>query len=166
MDSRDLHEIPKRLGNLTYRCQYCGHECVEKTGLPSGLSPTKRGSYGAACTPTPAEYEEELYEASTISFTAATSTEAAQISDSALQFLEKHIISEMVISIETDSGTNDGTYTIASRGVTRSTISLSSSDDVTTESAATAGTVTINRVIYSPNVTGGCGFCGSLNSRG
>jgi hypothetical protein len=163
--NQDYFEIPERLGNLTYRCKYCGQECVEKTGLASGLSPTKKGSYGASCTPTPASYNDLIYTASTISFTAATATEAAKINDSALMLAEKHITPEVVIAVVTGSGTNDGTYTIEVRGVAPGVLSLSSSDDVTTEDAATAGEVSIYRTIYQPNVTGGCGFCGSLNSK-
>ena len=64
------------------------------------------------------------------------------------------------------SGTNDGTYTIADRGVSRGTILLDEDDSLTTENAATAGEVTISKIIYQPNVTTGCPFCGSLNSRG
>jgi len=163
--NQDYPEVPERLGNFTYRCKYCGQECVEKTGLPSGLSPTKRGSYGASATPTPAAYNDLTYTASTISFTAATATDAATINDSALMFAEKHITPEEVIAVVTESGTNDGTFTIEVRGVAPGVLTLTSTDSLTTEDAATAGEVSIYRVIYQPNVTGGCGFCGSLNSK-
>ena len=159
-------EVPERLGDITYRCKYCGQECVGKPGLlPSGLSVTKTGSYGSSVTPAPATYDDLLYTASTISFTAASGASPATINDSAGMFSEKHFIPESVIKIDTVSGTNDGTYTIASRGVLPKTLSLSSSDDVTTETAATAGQVILYRVIYQLNVAGGCGFCGSLNSK-
>jgi len=163
--NKDYFEIPERLGNLTYRCKYCGQECIAKIGVDSGLSPTKKGSYGASCTPTPSTYSESYYEASTISFTHSTSTEAAKINDSASLFEDKHFIPEMAIKIVSGSGTNDGTYTIAKRGVARGVLSLSSTDHLTTETAATAGAVILYRVIYQPNVTTGCGFCGSLNSK-
>lgn len=163
--NQDYFEVPERLGNLTYRCKYCGQECIEKIGLPSGLSPTKKGSYGASCTPTPATLDESYYEATTISFTADTLTEPAKINDSASLFEEKHFVPEMVIKIVTGSGTNDGTYTIAARGVARGVLSLISTDDLDTETAGAAGTVILYRRIYQPNVSTGCGFCGSLNSK-
>ena len=163
--NQDYFEVPPRMGNFTYRCKYCGQECVEKTGLPSGLSPTKRGSYGASCTPAPTTYNDLMYTASTISFTAASGDDPAKINDSVNQFSEEHITPEIVIAVVTESGTNDGTYTIAVRGVAPGVLTLSSTDSLTTEDAATAGEVSIYRVIYQPNVTGGCGFCGSLNSK-
>jgi len=163
--NQDYKEVPQRLGYFTYRCKNCGQECVEKSGLPSGLPTTKKGNYGSSGTPTPSAYNDILYTASTISFTAATATEPAMINDSALMFAEKHFTTEMVVKIVTGSGTNDKTVTIASRGVAPGVLSLSSSDTLSTESAATAGEVSLYRVIYQPNVSGGCGFCGSLNSR-
>lgn len=163
--NQDYFEVPQRIGNLTYRCKYCGQECVEKIGTASGLSTTKKGNYGESCTPTPAAYNDLTYTASTISFTAASGDDPATINDSVNQFSEKHITPEMVIAVVADSGTNDETYTIATRGVAPGVLSLSSTDDVTTEDAATAGEVSIYRVIYQPNVSTGCGFCGSLNSK-
>lgn len=161
--NQDYFEVPERLGNITYRCKHCGQECVKKIGLASGLSPTKKGNYGANCTPTPEAYNDLMYTASTISFTAATDDYPAYINDAAAMFSEKHFTTEMVIAVVTSSGTNDGTFTIASRGVAPGVLSLSSSDDVTTEDASTAGEVSLYRVIYQPNVGTGCGFCGSLN---
>uniref|UniRef100_A0A6M3JB53 Uncharacterized protein n=1 Tax=viral metagenome TaxID=1070528 RepID=A0A6M3JB53_9ZZZZ len=155
----------------TYRCKYCGQECFKDTPdgkrLPSGQSPTKLGDYGSSGTPTPSDYDEELYEATTISFTAedATAGTPAYINDSAGLFLDRGFKSGMTIVVETTSGTNDGTYTIASRGIAKGVLTLSSDDSLTTENAATAGTVTIDRRLQQPNVTRGCGFCGSLNSK-
>jgi hypothetical protein len=152
----------------TYKCQYCGHECVKKPGLASGLNVTKLGDYGSNATPTPVAYIDEMYEATTISFTAETASEPAYISDSAVLFGDKHFYSGMSLEVETTDGTNDtnGTpYTIADKGVTRGVLTLSSSDSLTTQSAATAGTVTLSRSIYEPSVSTGCAFCGSLNSK-
>lgn len=101
----------------------------------------------------------------TISFAAASGTTPAKINDSANKFVAKKFQSEQPISIVTDSGTNDGTYTIAARGVSPGTLTLSSDDSLTTESAATAGSITISDVTYKPNVTRGCPFCGSMDSK-
>ena len=154
----------KSLDYYTYRCQYCGMECISRT-TESGLSPTRRGDYGSNATPTPTSYVDEAYEATTISFVAETADEPAKIQDSLGRFSEKNITSGSNIRIETGSGTNDGDYTIADRGVNRKEILLSDDDSLTTESAATAGTVTISTLIYEPNVTTGCPLCGSLNSK-
>lgn len=148
----------------TYRCKYCGWECFKKHLPSSGLGPTKTGSYGDNATPTPVEYADEMYTASTISFTAASGSVPAKISDAAYQFADKHILSGMPIRIETESGTNDGDYTIAARGVDRGEIRLSSDDSLTTETAVTAGEVTISRIIAEPSGDTGCPFCHSLNS--
>jgi hypothetical protein len=43
---------------------------------------------------------------------------------------------------------------------------LDDDDSLTTETAADAGEVIIKKVIYVPNITTGCSFCGSLNSKG
>jgi len=154
----------------TYRCKYCGSECFKKSGLPSGQSPTKLGNYGSAAVPAPTNYDEEMYESTTISFTAETATDVAYISDSACKFADKHFTPGMTLVVETDSGTNDGTYTINTDKdyagmVTASVIYLSDSDSLTTENAATAGTVTISRRIKEPSVGSGCSFCGSLASK-
>jgi len=107
-----------------------------------------------------------LYVAATIGFVAIAGTAPAYLTDSAARFGEKQFKSEMLIRIVTSSGTNDGDYTIAARGVSRGEITLKSTDVLTTETAATAGTVTISRVIYKPNQSaGGCPSCHSLNSR-
>ncbi|GAJ23516.1 unnamed protein product, partial [marine sediment metagenome] len=49
--------------------------------------------------------------------------------------------SGQIITVDTTSGTNDGIYTIST--VTPGVITLIESDPLTTEDAATAGTVTI-----------------------
>jgi len=141
-------------------------ECVSKKMLQSADPVTKTGNYGDNATPTPTTYSDDVYTATTVSFTAAAGDDPAYLTDSALAFADNHIMSNWSIEIETTSGTNDGTFTIADRGVSRGTILLSSTDSLTTESAATAGEVTISKNIYVPNVTTGCGFCGSLNSKG
>jgi hypothetical protein len=105
-----------------------------------------------------------MYEATTIAFVAAAGTDPAYLTDSLYLFGEKHFKTGMTIRVETTSGTNDGDYTIGTRGVTRGKIELASTDSLTTETAATAGTVTISQVLYQPNVTSGCSLCGSLNS--
>ena len=150
----------------TYRCQVCGMECVSKKMLQSVDPVTKTGNYGDNATPTPTTYSDDVYTATTVSFTAAAGDDPAYLTDSALAFADNHIMSNWSIEIETTSGTNDGTFTIADRGVSRGTILLDEDDSLTTEDAATAGEVTISKVIYVPNVTTGCGFCGSLNSKG
>lgn len=149
----------------TYRCQVCGMECVSKKMAQSSVPVTKTGNYGDNATPPPQTYSDDVYTASTISFTAAAGDDPAYLTDYALGFADNHIQSNWSIEIETDSGTNDGTYTIADRGVSRGTILLDEDDSLTTETAATAGEVTISRVIYEPNITSGCSFCGSLNSK-
>jgi hypothetical protein len=149
----------------TYRCKNCGFECRKKHITGSSVPLTKIGNYGDKGTPTPITYADEMYEAITIAFTAATSTDPAYLTDSRCLFGEKNFKSGMTIRVSTTSGTNDGDYTIATRGVSRGTILLSTSDSLTTEDAATAGTVTISEVTYKPNVTTGCPFCGSLNSK-
>lgn len=149
----------------TYRCSYCGFECVIKQIPGSDVPVTKLGNYGDSATPTPTEYADEMYEATTISFTAESGSTPAKISDSALLFGDKHFSSEMPIRVETESGTNDGDYTTAERGVDRGEIRLSSDDSLTTENAATAKTVTISRIISKPNIETGCPMCGSLNSK-
>jgi len=161
-----MRSVPDRKES-TYRCQVCGMECVSKKMAQSDVPVTKRGNYGDNATPTPTTYTDEAsYTATTVSFTAEAGDDPAYLSDSALGFADNHIQSNWSISITTDSGTNDGSYTIADRGVSRGTILLSSTDSLTTESAATAGEVTISKIIYEPNITSGCPFCGSLNSKG
>jgi hypothetical protein len=158
-------KVPDR-EDSTYRCNYCDMECVSKKMAQSNVPVTKTGNYGDNATPTPTTYSDTVYTATTVSFTAAAGDDPAYLSDYALGFTDNHIQSNWNIAITTTSGTNDGSYTIADRGVSRGTILLSSTDSLTTESAATAGTVVIKRVIYKPNVTSGCPFCGSLNSKG
>jgi hypothetical protein len=117
-------------------------------------------------------YADAIYTSDTISFTAGAGilpgggfAVPAKLHDSQLRFADQHIQSNMSIQVSTTSGTNDGNYTIADRGVSRGELSLASSYDLATEDAATAGTVIIKRIIFQPNVITGCPFCGSLNSR-
>lgn len=159
-----MSSVPK-LSELTYRCKVCGWLCTKKRVPELTRVKTKTGNYGDNATPTPSAWNDEQYSATTLSFVAETSDAPAKINDSANRFADKHFRSEQPIVIETTSGTNDGTYTIAARGVSRGTLSLSADDSLTTEAAATAGTVTISSATYKPNVTTGCPLCGSLNSQ-
>ncbi len=149
----------------TYSCQVCGFENLKNKMKHSNLNVTKLGNYGDNATPTPASYSDTVYTATTVSFTAASGDDPAYLSDSAFGFADNHVPTNHALAISTTSGTNDGSYTTAARGVLPGTVTLASTDGLTTESAATAGTVTIARVIYEPNVTTGCAFCGSLNSK-
>ena len=149
----------------TYRCRVCGMECVSKKMSQSAVPVTKLGNYGDNATPTPTTNALTYYAATTVSFTAESGDDPAYLTDSALAFADNHIQCNWSITVETTSGTNDGSYTIADRGVSRGTILLDADDSLTTESAATAGTVTIKKVSYKPNVTSGCPFCGSQNSK-
>ena len=150
----------------TYKCKVCGMECVKVRNPESTVPVTKLGNYGDNATPTPTELAEVLYTATTISFTAASGSDPATINDSAVKFVDNRFLSEMNIRVSTTSGTNDGDYSIAARGVSRDEIRLVSTDSLTTENAATAGTVVISRLMYQPSVSTGCSFCGSLSSRG
>jgi hypothetical protein len=148
-----------------FRCKICGFECT-KEHIPGTNSPvTKLGDYGNKGTPEGEAFADEICRATTIRFVAAAGTTPAYLADSANLFGEKLLKSEMPIRISTTSGTNDGDYTIAARGVSRNEITLKSTDVLITESAATAGTVIISRIIYKPNITRGCPSCGSLNSK-
>lgn len=159
-----MKRVPKTTEFL-YKCKYCGFSgCAKKPVREWGKSKTKHGNYGSNATPTPTAWNDEQYAATSISFAAVSGTTPAKINDSANKFADKKFKSEQPIAIVTTSGTNDGTYTIAARGVTRGTLTLKSGDTLTTESAATAGTVTISAVTYKPNVGTGCPLCGSLNS--
>jgi len=157
--------VAKDRDYYTYRCQYCGQECRKKQIPGSGVPITTSGNYGSEGTPTPETFADEMYEATTIGFVAAAGTSPAYLTDSAYLFGEKLFKSGMSIRVETTSGTNDGDYTIAARGVTRGEIQLVSTDSLTTETAASAGTVTISNVTYKPSITSGCPFCGSRNSK-
>jgi hypothetical protein len=106
-----------------------------------------------------------MYTATSISFIAVSGSVPAKLNDNSFRFGDQHIQSNMNISITTTSGVNDGNYTIADRGVSRGELSLSDSGTLTTESAAAAGSVIIDRILYKPNIITGCPFCGSLNSR-
>ncbi|HHT9146682.1 MAG TPA: hypothetical protein ACFYD4_13585 [Candidatus Wunengus sp. YC61] len=148
-----------------YRCKICGWDCT-KEKIPGVSVPVVRtGDYGSKGTPAEKEYADELYEATTVGFVAAAGTTPAYMTDSVSLFGDKWFRSEQPIRVVTSSGTNDGDYTIAARGVSRGEILLSSSDSLTTETAATAGTVTISRIIWTQNITRGCPGCGSLWSR-
>ncbi len=147
-----------------YRCNFCKHWDTKLTG-PSGQSPTKTGDYGDDAVPTPTEYVDEQYVATSIGFVAASGSAPAYLTDSRAKFVDKYFEASSNIRIATNSGTNDGDYTIHARGVSRGEILLISTDSLTTENAATAGEVTISRLIKQPNITTGCSFCGSLNSK-
>jgi len=128
------------------------------------------GSYFAlnAGTTTYGDYEaynSAIYTATSIAFFAASGDDPAYLTDSQFRFGDQHIQSNTMIAIATTSGLNDTNYTIADRGVSRGEILLSSTDSLTTETAADAGTVIISKTIIKPNITNGCPFCGSLNSR-
>lgn len=110
-------------------------------------------------------YADTMYTATSISFVAAAGSVAGKLVDSDLKFGDQHIKSNMSITVVTTSGTNDGNYIIADRGVSRGEILVGSTYSLTTEDAATAGTVIIKRIIFTPNIITGCYFCGSLNSR-
>lgn len=140
-------------------------EDVSKKMAQSNYPVTKLGNYGDNATPTPTAYEDTIYTASTISFIAASGSDPAYLSDYDMKFADSHFQTGSSIVVTTDSGTNDGTYTIADRGVSRDKLLLSDDDSLTDEAAATAGSVVIARSIYKPNVTTGCPFCGSLNSK-
>jgi hypothetical protein len=157
--------VAKPRSHYTYRCKYCGFECRKKLIPGSSVPLTRKGSYGSEGSPTPETFADEIYEATTVGFVAATATVPAYLTDSLYLFGEKNFKSGMTLRVATTSGTNDGDYTIATGGVSRGVILLSDSDSLTTETAATAGTVTLSRVIYKPNESAsGCPFCHSLNS--
>jgi len=86
-----------------------------------------------------------LFEIDTISVSETTiafvNSDPDTITDSGSGFLTAGFEAGQIIVITTTSGTNDGTYTIAS--VAAGTITLIAADSLTTENAATAGTVAI-----------------------
>lgn len=157
----------KNRDHYTYRCQVCGFENVKKRIPHSSVPVTNLGDYGSNATPTPQAYTETnaMMSSRTISFAAASGSTPATISDSLNKFGESHFNGGMAINIVTDSGVNDGNYTIAAMGVLIGDLSLSSADSLTTETAAAAGLVTIYRRSYRPNATSGCPLCGTLNSK-
>lgn len=161
----DTYERVPRWGEYAYNCAYCGMQCFHYT-TPSGISSTKTGNYGSDAVPTPKELTVELVESTTISFHAASGSTPAYLADSMNQFGDNGFRAGMAIRVETTSGTNDGNYTVDTRGVSRSQLLLSTDDSLTDEAAATAGIVTISHVRTEPNITTGCPFCGSLNSKG
>lgn len=110
-------------------------------------------------------YSDPMYTATSIGFVAASGSVPAYLTDDQYRFGDQHIQSNMTIAIAATSGTNDGDYTIADRGVSRGQILLAPSNSLTTESAATAGSVVISKIIFKPNITTGCPFCGSMNSK-
>ena len=153
------------ISHYVYRCAYCGFEC-RKEKIPGSLMPiTAEGSYGSKGTPAGLVFYDELYEATTVGFVAAAGDNPAYMTDSLSLFGDKLLKSEQPIRVVTSSGTNDGDYTIAARGVSRGELTLNSNDVLSTETAATAGTVTISAIKYKTNITRGCPGCGSLNSR-
>lgn len=150
----------------TYRCPICKFE-LKKKQIPysSGAGVTRIGTWGERGTPPEEAFLDELYEATSVAFVAASGSEPAKLTDSLNRFQDKLLKSEQPIRIATTSGTNDGDYTIAARGVSRGEIRLSTSDSLTDEAAATAGTVTISAIKYQQVLTSGCPSCGSLNTR-
>jgi hypothetical protein len=120
---------------------------------------TKIGNYGYNATPAPTTYDDEMYSATTISFLEETDSRSPTIVDSDERFRAKHINTSFPLIVVTDSGVNDGTYTIT--GVSRSEILVSES--LTSEPSP--GTVVLSRRIYKPNITTGCPLCGSQNSK-
>lgn len=159
-------QIAKDRTFYTGRCLVCGWEIRNKKIPGSSVPITKTGSYGTNATPTPETFADEIYEATTISFVTASSPTPAYLADSANLFGEKGFHTGMTIRIECSaSNTNDKDVTIADGGVSRGEILLSSSDSLTTQTAAAAGTVTLSRVIYKPNISTGCPFCGSLANK-
>lgn len=155
--------VPKEREYYTYKCKNCGFDNRKRQILGSDVPVTRTGNYGSEGSPQPVEFEDQMYEATTVSFVAGIGSTPAYIADSASQFFDKGFKSSMRIRISTDSGTNDGDYTIRALGVSKGEILITES--LTDESAATAGTVSIGRLIYKPNVTSGCPLCGTLNSR-
>ena len=148
------------------RCVVCGFEIRYKTIKGSGVPITKTGTYGTNATPTPVTFADEMYVATTISFVAAAGSNPAYLADSANLFGDKGFHTGMTIRVACSaSDTNDGDFTIADGGVSRGEILLSSSDSLTTQSAAAAGTVTISRMIYNPQISQGCALCGSLANK-
>lgn len=146
--------------NVAYKCQICGFENV--TERINGRNPTVIGDYGSNATPTPTTYDDEMYQSDTITFIyTPLISPLKRIVDSNQSFRDKHIMDHWTLVISTDSGINDGTYTVTSGGVSRGEILVEES--LTDE--ATPGTVTISRRIYQPNITTGCPFCGSKNSK-
>lgn len=151
-----MKRVPNR-DESTYRCQVCGFECVSKKMAQSSRAITKRGDYGTDATPTPTTYDDEMYRSSTMSFESSP----AKIVDADKKFTDKGIKAHWALIVSSGSGTNDGSYTIAERGVSRGEILLEGS--LTDET--TPGEVVLSRRIYKPNITTGCPFCGSLNSK-
>ena len=159
-------QIAKERTYYVTHCLVCGFEIRKKQILGSSVPITKTGNYGTNATPTPVTFADEMYVATTISFVAAASPTPAYLADSANLFGEKGFHTGMTIRVACSaSDTNDGDFTIADGGVSRGKILLSSSDSLTTQSAAEAGTVTISRMIYKPSISTGCPFCGSLHSK-
>ncbi len=152
------------LDSYMYRCNFCHQPCFKRV-TPSGQAATITGDYGDNAVPTPSVYVDEQYVATSIGFVAASGSTPAYLTDSLAKFGAKYFEASSSIRIATNSGTNDGDYKIHDRGVSRDKILLISTDSLTTESAATAGEVTISRLIKQPNITTGCSFCGSLNSK-
>jgi hypothetical protein len=154
--------------------------------IPYGMPEPLLGDYGNNTTPVPESFAEVMISGNTISFTSGSgrTTESGvnrelesgfvrrmeaestdqSIADSLFQFRDARFKDAMLIRVESESGKNDGDYTIASRGVSRGEILLEE-NSLASETAAAAGQVTIYRLLYKPNITEGCPFCGTLNSR-
>lgn len=148
------------------RCAYCSFEIRTKQIPGSSVPITRIGNYGSNATPTPVTFADEMYVATTISFVAAAGSDPAYLADSANLFGEKGFHYGMTLRVAcSDSNINDGDFTIADGGVSRGEILLVTTDSLTTQSAAAAGTVTLSSVIYKPSISTGCPFCGSLHSR-
>jgi hypothetical protein len=154
--------IAKERGFYVGRCAFCGFEVRTKKISGSSVPITKTGSYQSAATPTPVEFIDEMYVASTVSFVAESGSTSAYLSDSAKLFSDKQFTHGMTLRVRTTSTTNDGDYTIST--VTAGEIVLTGT--LSTESSSTAGTVTLSRVLYQPQATSGCPLCASLNYKG
>lgn len=92
----------------------------------------------------------ELVNAASVSLTtiAFVNSNPDTITDSASGFLTAGFEPGQIIIVTTTSGTNDGVYTIAS--VAAGTITLIAADSLTTENAATAGTVAMSAGAIQP----------------
>lgn len=161
--------IPDR-ASLTYRCPTCGFECVAKGGLASGLSVTKIGDYGTSGGPLPTtEVSSEVYAftvpAGVNAFTAASGSELAYIYDPFQKVSLIRIIGGDDVTVTTESGINDGTYTVDAKGISLDKIRVASGFDFASEDGGSAGKISLKVVQYKPNITTGCPFCGSLNTK-
>jgi predicted RNA-binding Zn-ribbon protein involved in translation (DUF1610 family) len=157
--------IAKPMSHYEFRCSVCGFLIRDKQIPGSSVPVANMKGFGTNVTPPPITFTDEMYAANTIAFAASSGSTPARLTDSVLLFRDKLFTEGMTIRVATNSGTNDGDYIIADRGVSRGEILLSDSDSLTTESAATAGRVTISKVSWKPNRTFGCPSCGNWASR-